>query len=64
MNEKSITKDEVIHLLKELKVPEITFLDAPDITVERLINSLGRYRIPVPEQFFATLADLMGLAYT
>ncbi len=64
MNEKSITKEEVFNLLKELNVPEIGCLNAPDITVEKIINTLGKYRIPVPEQFFSTLADLLGLAYT
>ncbi|PKL60753.1 MAG: hypothetical protein CVV33_01020, partial [Methanomicrobiales archaeon HGW-Methanomicrobiales-4] len=58
-----ITKEEVITLLKDLKVPDIGVLDDSDITVETLITTLARFRIPVPDLFFSTLADRIGLGF-
>lgn len=58
-----ITKAEIISLLQEMNLPEMGFLNSPEVTVQNIIPVLARYRIPVPDQFFSTIADRMGLAY-
>jgi len=63
MNTQPVTKEEIISLLKELDVPDLGLLDPPDITAETVISSLAQLRIPVPDQFFSTLADRLGLVY-
>lgn len=63
MSQNSITKAEIISLLTELNVPDIGMLNDSKITPEKIISSLGKYRIPVPEQFFSIIADRLGLVY-
>ncbi|HWQ64947.1 MAG TPA: hypothetical protein VN429_11065, partial [Methanospirillum sp.] len=58
-----VTKEEVISLLTKLHVSNIGALTDPEITVESIISNLAKYRIFVPEIFFSTLADRLGLEY-
>ena len=58
MSTNQIRKEELIALLQEFKVP-----DDPAITAETAITALAKYRIPVPDEFFSTIADRLGLAY-
>lgn len=63
MSLKPVSKEEILALLREYDVPDLGLLNDPDITVETVITALGRYRIPVPDRFFLTLADRLGLVY-
>jgi len=58
-----VTKEEVISLLTELKVSNIGTVTDPEITADSIISDLAKYRISVPDIFFSTLADRLGLEY-
>ncbi|WP_319579291.1 glycosyltransferase family 2 protein [uncultured Methanospirillum sp.] len=58
-----VTKEEVISLLTELNVSNIGALTDPEITAESIIGYLAKYRIFVPDIFFSSLADRLGLEY-
>ncbi len=61
MNE--ITKDEILNLLKEYNVDEISLLERPQITKEKLIQAIDQYKIIVPDLFYKSLAEKLGLPY-
>ncbi len=58
-----VTKEEVISLLTELKVSNIGALTDPEVTTESIISYLAKYRIFVPDIFFSSLADRLGLEF-
>lgn len=53
----------MIRLLREMDVPDTTLLEDSGITAENLIVALKRFRIIAPDDFYATLADRLGLAF-
>ncbi|MDD1729885.1 MAG: hypothetical protein LUQ50_12535, partial [Methanospirillum sp.] len=59
----TIGKEELIQLLRESDSPDSTFLEDPEITSENFIPTLKRLRIIVSDDFFATLADRLGLTF-
>lgn len=62
-NQYLITKDTLLHLLKKQGITDLSLLQDPEITAENLIPALQKYRIAVPELFYSTLADRLGLEF-
>ena len=60
---KTVTKEEILILLKEFDVPDIGLLEDADIPAEKVISSLAKFQIPVPDQFFSAIADRLGLVF-
>lgn len=59
----SITKKELIDLLVQMSVPNTVLLEDPAITVETFVYAIKRFRIPAPDDFYAYLADRLGLTF-
>lgn len=55
-----IAKEEVVTLLKDLKIPDFGLLDGPDITGEALITTLARFRMLVSDLLFKKAMALSG----
>ncbi|PWR70484.1 glycosyltransferase family 2 protein [Methanospirillum stamsii] len=58
-----ITKDELIKTLQEMDVPNTVLLEDPEITLEMIIPAIKKFRISVPDDFYAFLANRMGLSF-
>ncbi len=59
----SLTKEQLIALLKKHKVEDTEILESPDMRVENVIPTLRRAKVKAPEAFFKDLAAQVGLTY-
>lgn len=46
-----------------MNVPNTELLNDPEITLDTFIPAIKKYRIPIPDDFYAFLADRMGLSF-
>jgi cellulose synthase/poly-beta-1,6-N-acetylglucosamine synthase-like glycosyltransferase len=59
----SVTKGQVIELLKSYGVSDLSVLENPEVNMQNLVFALQRSRIKVAEGFFVELANRLGLVY-
>ena len=58
-----LTKEELITTLQGMDVPNTVLLEDPSITLDTFILAIKKFRIQAPDDFYAYLADRLGLAY-
>ncbi len=58
-----ITKEELIATLRKMDVPHTILLEDPSVTLDTFIPAIKRFRIQAPDDFYAYLADRLGLAF-
>lgn len=60
---RDLTKEELIHTLREMNVPNTVLLEDPAITLDTFILALKKFRIFAPDDFYSYLADRLGLRF-
>ncbi len=58
-----LTKEELISTLQRMDVPNTVLLEDPSITLDTFILAIKKFRIQAPDDFYAYLADRLGLAF-
>ncbi len=58
-----LTKEELISTLQRMDVPNTILLEDPSITLDTFIPAIKKFRIQAPDDFYAYLADRLGLAF-
>jgi hypothetical protein len=58
-----LTKEELIQTLQRMGVPNTVLLEDPSVTLDTFVLAIKKFRIAAPDDFYAYLADRLGLAF-